>query len=191
MKIGLDFDGVIADSSHLKVTEAKRRYGVDIPPSLCKKEPVVANGWLTAEQYRELQSVVSGARELWLKMKPVKGARLYLLKLFAENHQLTIISQREGLEVENAKKWLTNQRLALDFVSVGHGQSKAEVASWLKLDVYIDDDLPKLELLVGIVPYLFLFSWRYNLPEKENGIARRVASWQEFYQAIQAINCNH
>lgn len=188
MKIGLDFDGVIANSQQLKSAEIKKRYGVDIPPAFCKKEQAVAGG-LSEDQYREIQRLVSNNRKLCLKMKPMKGARIYVSKLLAQSHQLKIISQREGAEIENAKKWLAHQGLILDFVSVGFGQSKAEAASGL--DVYIDDDLDKMRSLVSIVPHLFLFSWPYNLREQENGIARRIASWQEFYQAIQAINCKH
>ncbi|HLC39014.1 MAG TPA: hypothetical protein VJJ80_02755 [Patescibacteria group bacterium] len=53
--------------------------------------------------------------------------------------------------------------------------------------IYIDDDIDKLAPLVGIVPYLFLFSWPYNLAEDERNIAKRIFSWQEFYREIQQL----
>ncbi len=186
MKIGLDFDGVVADSQALKAIEAERRYGVKIPPTLCKKAPVVANGWLTADQYRQLQLDVSGIREICLQMRPVKRASAFLEKLAADGHDLVIISSRSGAEIANAREWLARQKIGISIVGVGYGNSKESAVRGL--DIFIDDDLPKLADLAGIVPNLFLFSWPYNLNERETGIARRVFSWREFYLAVKKIS---
>ncbi len=56
------------------------------------------------------------------------------------------------------------------------------------LEVYIDDDLPKLEDLVGIVPHLFLFSWGYNEHVEVGDVAKRVKSWKDFYAEIRGLN---
>ncbi len=44
MKIGLDFDGVIANYQQLKSDAAKRMYGLDIPPSNFIKKKVISEG---------------------------------------------------------------------------------------------------------------------------------------------------
>lgn len=186
MKIGLDFDGVIADSQTLKAVEAERRYGVKIPPSLCKLDPVLVNRWLTREQYREIQREVSGIREICLQMKPVKRALIFLRKLAADGHNLVIVSSRSGAEIANAREWLSLQGISISIIGVGYGNSKESAVRGL--DVFIDDDLPKLVDLANIVPNLFLFSWAYNLNEREIGIARRVSSWREFYSAVKKIS---
>ncbi|MEK7660150.1 MAG: hypothetical protein AAB343_03020 [Patescibacteria group bacterium] len=49
MKIGIDFDGVVADCGRLKTLGAKELYGVDIAPEKFKKEIVVGEGILTSE----------------------------------------------------------------------------------------------------------------------------------------------
>jgi len=186
VKIGLDFDGVIADSQALKAAEVLKRYGVKIPPALCKLDQVLANNWLTSGQYREIQRIVSNVREIALRAKLVPQAAIFIRRLAADGHQLSIVSSRQGAEIVNAKEWLFLKRIGVEIIGVGYGNSKETAVRGL--DIFIDDDLPKLADLAGILPNLFLFSWPYNLNEREAGIAKRVFSWRDFYLAIRKIN---
>jgi len=185
MKIGLDFDGVVSDCGLLKSEAAKKIYGIDIPPGRFKKEIVIGDGHLTAEQYRELQKTIYGNREVGLLMKPVPGAHEYISRLIMNRHQVSIVTSRDVVELEIAKEWSIQEGFALEFVGVGYGKSKADAAKGM--DIYIDDDLDKLEPLVGVVPHLFMFSWGYNEHLDATGVAQRVSSWEEFYRAVCSI----
>ena len=185
MKIGLDFDGVISNCAKLKSEYAKRLYGVHIPGSQFKKDFVIANGWLTEEQYQEITKAVYYTREVGTLMEPVGGALSCVSKLVKEGHAVLVITSRRDTELEIAKEWATRQGLALEFVGVGTRNNKAHAATGL--DVYVDDDLPKLEPLVGVVPNLFLFSWGYNQRFNETGIAVRVFTWKELYRRIDSL----
>ncbi|MEK7635179.1 MAG: hypothetical protein AAB446_01980 [Patescibacteria group bacterium] len=185
MKIGLDFDGVISDCGKLKSDAAKKIHGLDIPPEKFKKEIVINEGYLTAGQYRDLQRIIYGTREIGLLMEPVAGMIESIKQLFDLGHDIIVITSRGEIELEIAKEWSIKQGLALNFIGVGSGSSKAE--SCTGLDVYIDDDLDKLEPLVDIVPYRFLFSWGYNSHIKTGSIAKRIGSWQEFNNMIRSL----
>lgn len=186
MKIGLDFDGVISNCGKLKADCAKRLYGIDIPPAKFKKEIVVGEKHLTAEQYRELQKIVYGTREVGFLMEPVDGVLHYLPRLVADGHTVFVVTSRNEIGIEIAREWSTRQGLLqLDFVGVGYGNSKANAASGL--DLYVDDDLDKLEPLVGVVPHLFLFTWPYNAHVNVGTIAKRVGSWKELYRITQVL----
>lgn len=185
MKIGLDFDGVISDCGKLKSDGAKKIYGLDIPSAKFKKEIVIGEKYLTAEQYRELQKTIYGTKEIGLLMKPVDGVLHYLPRLLADGNMVLIVTSRGEVELEIAKEWSTSQGLQLDFVGVGYGNSKAGAAAGL--DLYVDDDLDKLEPLVGIVPHRFLFSWGYNAKVDTGSIAKRVTSWRELYSIIKEL----
>ena len=185
MKIGLDFDGVISDCGKLKSDGAKKLYGVDIPPAKFKKEIVVGEKHLTMEQYRELQKIIYGTREIGFLMEPVDGVLHFLPRLVADGHTVLVVTSRGEVELEIAKEWSTRQRLQLNFAGVGYGNSKASAASGL--DFYVDDDLDKLEQLVGIVSHRFLFSWGYNTHVDIGTVANRVASWEELYRTIQTL----
>lgn len=186
MKIGLDFDGVFSNCGKLLSEGAKRTYGIDIPPSKFKKEIVIGEGHLTAGEYRELQKIVYGTPEVGLLMSPVDNVLRYVPRLLSEGHTILVVTSRseEGLEI--AKKWSINYGLPLDFIGVGHGNSKAGAATGL--DLFVDDDLDKLKQLVGVVPHRFLFSWGYNAHIEIGSIAKRVASWKSLYCAIQALD---
>src|SRR3989344_6119641 len=185
MRIGLDFDGVISDCGKLKSDGAKKLYGVDIPPAKFKKEIVVGEKHLTAEQYRELQKSIYGTKELGFLMELVDGAHYYISQLVADGHTVLVVTSRGEVELEIAKEWSIRQGLQLNFVGVGYGNSKADAASGL--DFYVDDDLDKLEPLVGVVPHRFLFSWGYNAHVEVGNVAKRVASWKELYGIITKL----
>ena len=185
MRIGLDFDGVICDSGKLKSEGAKALYGIDIPPAKFKKEIVVGGKYLTLEQYRELQEVIYGTRTAGLLMEPVVGVLSFLPRLVDDGHRVLVITSRAEVSLEIAKEWSTQQKLRLDFVGVGYGNSKADAANGL--DLFVDDDLDKLKPLIGVVPHRFLFSWGYNAHVDPGTVAKRIVSWRELYYAVQSI----
>lgn len=185
MKIGLDFDGVISDCGKLKSDGGKKLYGVYIPPAKFKKEIVVGEKHLTMEQYRELQKIIYGTREIGFLMEPVNGVLYFLPRLVADGHTVLVITSRGEIELEIAKEWSVRQGLQLDFVGVGYGNSKASAANGL--DCYVDDDLDKLEPLAEIVLHRFLFSWGYNAHVDVGEVAKRIVSWEELYRTIQVL----
>lgn len=170
----------------MKSNEAKRLYGVEIPPGRFKKEIVVGQGFLTLKQYRDLQEEIYGTMELGLLMKEVEGVVDYVQRLASEGHILTIITSRGVRESEVAKGWMRKIKLNLPLIGVG-GEVKTDACRGL--DVYIDDDFDKLEPLIGVVPHRFLFSREYNRHiNVPASVARRVDSWQQFYQEIRLLN---
>ncbi len=185
MKIGLDFDGVISNCGKLKADYARQTYGVEIPATQFKKDLVIENRWLSADQYDEVSRVVYFTREVGLRLEPVDGLFPWLLKLLKKGHGISVITSRMETDLEIAKEWSARQGLPVEFMGVGYRNSKAERV--LGLDVYVDDDLHKLKPLVGIVRHLFLFSWGYNERFDEAGIAKRVCSWKDLYGKICAL----
>lgn len=187
MKIGLDFDGVLSDCGQLKSDGAKLLYGVEIPPEKFKKELVVDTGILTLEQYRNLQKKVYENRENGLTMLPVKGVLEFVPKLQQEGYDLIVVTSREEIGSEIAREWMRLKGLELYLVGIGGGVSKTEACKGL--DVYIDDDLDKLEPLVDSVPNRYLFSWGYNkhiqIPQS---VAKRIESWRQFYEEVSSLN---
>ncbi len=186
MRIGLDFDGVISDCGTLKCLAAKAMYGLDIPSSEFKKELVLGRGLLTQPQYRELQNAIYGTWEYGQRMEPVPGVLEAIPALRAAGHDLRVVTSREGEMLKIAQDWAASKGIDLAFEGVGHDKSKAVAAAGL--DVFIDDDLDKLEPLVDVVPHRFLFSWGYNSHIQEGDVARRVASWQEFLERVDELH---
>jgi uncharacterized HAD superfamily protein len=187
MRIGLDFDGVISDCGQLKSDGAKLLYGVEIPSEKFKKELVVNTGILTLEQYRDLQKQIYGNRDIGLTMLPVNGVLEIVPRLQKEGYDLIVVTSRGESGSEIAREWMRRRGLDLLLVGIGGGVSKADACRGL--DVYIDDDLDKLEPLVDSVPNRYLFSWGYNRHvQVPQSIAKRIESWKHFYEEIFSLN---
>lgn len=191
MRIALDFDGVLADCGNLKSLQAKKLFDVDISPEKFKKELVVKElagdaGELTMVQYRELQGVIYGTREVGLTIEPVPFMQEHIGILLDEGHYLHVVTSRVGLQLEIAEEWAAKHGIEIGFTGVGYGISKAKATKGF--DLYIDDDLDKLEPLVEVVPHRYLFSWGYNQHVDETDIATRVESWKEFYEHVQGVH---
>jgi len=153
-------------------------------------QPPGIQGFLTLEQYEFLRGQIYGTREMGLQMREVPEMREYVQRLKLEGHNLAIISSRGNKKsdpgkIEIAREWMELHNLSIPFVGVGEGVSKVDACRGL--DAYIDDDLDKLEPLVGRVSNLFLFSWDYNLHIPAEKIAKRVNSWKHFYGEISKL----
>ena len=187
MKIGLDFDGVISDCGRLKSDGARILYGVDIPPERFKTELVVGAGILTLEQYRHLQKQIYENSEIGLSMLPVDGIFEFIPRLQQENHDLVIVTSRNEGSCDIVREWMKRQNLSLKLIGIGGGTKKTEACRGL--DVYIDDDLDKLEPLVDFVPHRYLFSWGYNQHiQVPQSVAKRIESWQHFYEEMVSLS---
>jgi hypothetical protein len=181
MKIGLDFDGVIANSHPLKAVVAKEKFGVDIPIEQFRKKVVVGTRLLTAEQYREVGIMAMNGS---YPIPPVPDALLYLPLLLRDKHSVSIVTSRTEEMLESAKRWFAEYKLpGLPFLGTGYGLPKTKACEGL--DIYVDDDLEKLLPLVGHVPNLLFFSWPWNLHEKEPAGITRVSCWWELYNQIR------
>lgn len=186
LRIGLDFDGVISDCGKLKSDVAKIIYGKEIAPHLFKRELIVGQNLLTEEEYNNLQNLIYGTREYGFKMEPVSDMLTYMSALINQGHEVKVITSRNKDWVNIAQEWLEEKGIKIEFIGVGTGVSKYDAAQGL--DVYIDDDLEKLEPLIGSVPHLFLFSWGYNSHIQEDiSKVKRIQSWNEFFQEITNI----
>lgn len=184
MRIGLDFDDVIAHSHILKSIIVKDLYGIEIEASRFRREFVVGS-LLTNEQY------LNAVRKVFLGEYPVPavpGAIESINLLKKEGHSLKIITSRsvKGGELRPAMDWLKENSIQLPVVGVGYGNSKAEACAGL--DLFVDDDPAKLHELVGIVPHLLFFCWPHNQHEHEPRVATRVYSWNDALHYINRLN---
>jgi len=187
MNIGLDFDGVFTDVAKLKVAGIKELYNIAVPERHVHKYTLINKNLLTGEQYRELNKFIYTS-DFGKKLIPVEGIKEYIDRLINHGHNLKIVTSRGGDALEIAKEWLKEMDLPLEIIGVGPGKSKAPIVEENKFDVFVDDDLYKLEPLCGIVPHRFLFSWGYNRHIDESSFVKRVSSWKALYSEIVSLN---
>lgn len=93
MKIGLDFDGVIADCGRLKSETALKLFGVKIPPADYNKEAILSAWLLSADQYTAMQKLIYETREFGLRAMPVAEVFIYVQRLLTEHHVHIVTSR--------------------------------------------------------------------------------------------------
>lgn len=183
-RIGLDFDGVIANCVQLKIEIARTMFGVSIPPEDFKKEIVTGKGLLTLDQYRSVQHEVYGNPDTALRAEVVPGAKEHILNLQAD-HDIHIVTSRTGHFADIAREWLCHHEIDLPITEVPYENTKQEGASGSA--VFVDDDINKLRELIGHVPHLFLFDWPYNRSDVPRDGIERVLGWDNLAAAISRV----
>ncbi len=186
LKIGLDYDSVITDSRAIKSAVAKERFGLDIPYQIFKWHTTVNGGLLTQEQYRDVQRTVHYGDEHNRVTPEVPGSIDGIKRLIAEGHELQVVTGRDGDSAAYARRWLREHGIEIPLTGVGDRKSKQPATTGL--DIFIDDDLDKLEDLY--VPHRFLYTWEFNLHvQLPKGISR-ISSWEDLYRKVNKIQEN-
>jgi len=184
MDIGLDFDGVLADGARLKSAVLKERFGISIPPELCKRKYALQGGWVGEQTYERVLCIVYEQARMHELIPPIAGAVEAVRELRKRGHRLRIISARNPAAEAHVRPWLERHDIVMPVTCVGRFGLKTQACQGL--DAYVDDDLVHLVPLKS-VGRLFLFGPQPNpMPHwLPNGI-RRVANWHNLMKRLQA-----
>ena len=185
MRIGLVFDGVIINSGALGSRIAKRLYGVEIPPEEFAPELIFTKGYLTEEQYREVQHVAHNTRR---NLPQVEGAIASIKKLIADGHEVFVVTRRKETEMAIALDWAMRHELSLPFISTFTNLEPERSGAWLLLDAFVTDNMNQFYWAENAVLNLILFSRKYNERQDEEAVATRVHNWEELYEYINELS---
>ncbi len=216
LKLGFDFDNVVADTNRLKARLLERK-GILVPQWLCRRRRYLRN----IEEYNEVQKMVYEDSYWGMQIKPVDGAIPTIRKARELGHKIFILTSRSKPSSRLGKRLLTEKfELKIrapkpeeqtgnkeeqaegeeewdieELLSVGSSESsqKRKTAENRELEFYADDDDFKLQPLLGVVENLILFS-RFpgehenrRLPAVESGQVKKMSSWNEIFQEILQI----
>ncbi len=185
MNIGLDFDGVIADSTGIKLNLAKELFGATIKPNQWRRDIILGEKLLAEDAYDHVQELVYGSDEYGFKLTPIVGALDSINILLQSNHTLTIVTSRVEHKLEIAEKWARTHDIALPLIGAGRNKSKAPYLEGF--DIFVDDGLQKLLHVVDTVKHCFLFDQPYNSDEALHEKIIRVYDWADFMKKIEAL----
>ncbi|MEZ5359852.1 MAG: hypothetical protein R3F48_13615 [Candidatus Zixiibacteriota bacterium] len=185
MRVGIDFDGVIADIQGFKKELAYALYGVNIQNEVIDRDKVIEEGYLTSNQYRHLQSMIYRNPITSRAIKPINGAIKYINKLHKRGYDIVIITSRGKTELQNVRHWLDSKKLNINLVGTNRNPDKS--AACHNISVYVDDQLRKLEYLQEIVPHRFWFSSSENIIPSSS-LVRQVNSWFNLYNEITKLD---
>jgi len=188
LRIGLDFDGVIANTPALKSVAAKEALGIDVDPAEMLAKNVIEKNLMTIDEYHALQQEVYFEHPEWHRhLKPMPGALEVVNNLLQDKHTLFCITSRTTEAVSLAKQWLVREHIDVPLYDMSSHIDKTKVVEDLKANVFIDDDPQYLEPMIDVVEHLFLFSWTYNQEYDEGKRIKRTGSWSDILAKIHKL----
>jgi uncharacterized HAD superfamily protein len=180
MRIGVDIDGVLADSLPLWVKELNYYFKKDKGLQEIQMHNVSRIYGITVEEM--LGFLHERGSFLMTSPQPLAGAEYYLNQL-KKNHEIFIVTARDEKFARETENWLYKNNLPYDELLFLGSHDKREACLTNELNVLIDDTLRiSLEVSAVGVPVL-LMDAPYNqgdLPE----LVYRVHSWEDIYRSI-------
>jgi len=175
LKIGLDIDGVVANSFPVFREELNRHYGKNIEKiDQYDMTKVYDVAW------DELHNFFDQHMEyLFLKAEPMEGAVQTIGSWLDAGHEIVFITARKcGAEETVTLKWLDNHRLPRDHVIFVGSTSKTFAVREFELDIFVEDFMGNaLEIAAMGVPVLLLDA-PYNVGKVPTGVTR-CHNWKD------------
>ncbi len=183
MNIGVDFDGVIADTNKVRSQWIKRNLGITIPLWLTDKTSCLKS--IGVENYQKMSKTVY-ERPSTMEAKPLPGVKT-AFRILSKQGDIHIITSRLPHRVEYAREWLQKNGLLL-YIKAIHRESdvpKGILAEKLNISVLIDDDIRHLKG-VQKVKKIWFKSKAQNL-NPPRGIVL-IRSWKEITKYLVKLH---
>jgi len=184
MRIGVDIDGVVADTFPLLVAELNSYFRVAVKISDIHQYDLDKFYHVTR---MELERFYRDRGELLIECPPpVKGAAAHLRKL-ARSHEIFLISARLEEWRKKTELWLQKHGIIYHHLFLAGSHDKRDACRYFKVDLFIDDRLENtLQIKECGIPAI-LMDAPYNRADLPAGI-KRCYSWPEIYGEIETMN---
>ena len=179
MRLAIDFDGVIADTSTLKQAYVKERLGQEV--SIAETDKATLPTIIGEESYKEMIRAIYSSKPL--EAPVVEGAKKCLKEL-AKHHTLIIVTNRSDEEIHVMTSYLQKHGLQHDKVVNTPGQSKEEICLAEGVDAILEDSLAQLARFKRGRTRLYLLTRPYNKGMHPPPNIERTESWRDFTRRV-------
>lgn len=180
MKIGVDIDGVIADSLSIWVKELNRHFSQDK-----NREDMVFYQFekIYNVSWEEMDRFFRTNQEILLSnLAPVEQAA-EILNRFKEAHEVLLITARPEQYRSITENWLRAHTIVYNDLIMTNFADKGCYCKTMKIDIFIEDSLENaLSICQEGIPVI-LFDAPYNQGSLPEGIIR-TKNWQEIFDLI-------
>lgn len=183
IKIGLDIDGVVANSFPVFLQELNKHYGKNVA-----KIDSYDMTDLYGATWQEIDKFFAENMEyLFLEPEPMEGAIANIKSLLQAGHEISFITARKpGAEEEVTLRWFQKYNIPATRTNFVGGRSKVPAVRKFGLDVFVEDFMSNaLEIAEIGVPVLLLDA-PYNEGETPSGVTR-CYNWEDIRYHIDRL----
>lgn len=192
MKIGIDFDDVVANSMHAILQLHNERYGSNytLDHAISYRLEDVWGG-TTEEAVKKIDEFFD--TDQLITISPMAGSIKGLRALKSQGHELYIVTGRKSRDIKQTERWLEHHFKGVfsgihyaSFFAMKESENplkKVDICKKLGIELMIDDNLPTaLECATEGIK-VFLFDQNWNRTKLSEGITR-VHSWDEIVEKL-------
>ena len=182
IKLGIDIDGVIADSQPVIIAELNARYGKDYAlADFVDFNPVKMYG-IDRKQLDDF--IMEREGNIIRTARPMPGA-LEAINQLKDDFGIHLISARTPVHLDDTTNWLNNYGFHFDKVILLGQHDKRAACNEEAVSLFIDDSMKNvLQVTSSCRIPAYLFDATYNqgdLPE----LVWRIFNWQEALHRIK------
>lgn len=183
MRIGIDIDGVVADSYPLWLQELNRHYDRNI--IVLKDYDMHLVFDVPADDMNNF--FVDNVEHLLSAPKPVPGAKESIEALITEGHEIVYITARRPEEEEITLRWLKKYGIPYETVLFSGFKSKADLVRQWKMQTFIEDHAVNAEGIARLGVPVFLLTTSYNLDKVLPDNVTRCPDWACILKGLAAL----
>ncbi|MHB1654259.1 MAG: 5' nucleotidase, NT5C type [Desulfitobacteriaceae bacterium] len=182
MRIGVDIDGVIADSYPAWLKELNRHYGKNISVLEDYDMHLVFDvAWDDMNDF-----FVENVDHLLGIPQPVVGAKEGIETLIQEGHDIFYITARRPEEEAITLDWLRRYNIPYETVLFSGFKSKVDLVQQWNMQAFIEDHLANAKDISGLGIPVFLLATSYNQGELSPQVTR-CQNWSEILQGLRHL----
>ena len=182
MRIGVDIDGVIADSYTVWLQELNRHYGKNITVLKDYEMHLVFDvPWDDMNDF-----FVRNTEKLLSMPKPVPGAKEGIESLIREGHEVIYVTARTPEEEAVTMRWLAKYGIPYEHVLFTGFNSKVNLVKQWGMAAFVEDYLVNARAIAETGVAVLLYNASYNQGELPVGITR-CHNWQQVLDEIRRL----
>lgn len=185
MHIGVDIDGVIANTFYLLVHELNAYFSVDFTLEDISEYNIYKMYGVNQD---EINQFILSKENILISGPNIMPEAEYYLRLLKFKHEISLISARQEKYFHLTKQWMQKYKIPYHHLILWGQHDKREICVNLAINLFIEDSLKNaVQINTCGIPVIFiLFDAPYNqgcLPEK----IWRCRSWKEIYQVVDRV----
>jgi len=182
MRLGVDIDGVVADTFPLLVGELNKFFQVDLALRDVNDYNIFKVYGLNEAEILQFL----GAKEKTIMEGPaVKDGAVECLRVLDQKHTIYLVSARYEKYRPQTEEWLRKHAVPYHGLVLLGSHDKREVCRRMAVDLFIEDSLKNAHQLSACGIPVLLFDAPYNQGELPS-LVRRCHSWEEIISLIES-----